>query len=360
MKKHLILPVAGESSRYNTELPKYFLEHPNGNRMLTESISGINISSFDSILIIGLKEHEDRFSALSICSSEISKVYNYHNVSFVLLDRKTKNQPETVYLGIEKVIPDNDGILIKDCDGFYTCNNANYNRNNVSVGNLNTIGYLNAGNKSYVEMNDNFTIGNIVEKQVISNLFCVGGYYFKHSGDFKESYKKLMRCENLYVSHIIYNLLTEGKHFFINIVDDYVDWGTQNDWIRYKTLISEQKSIVIDVDNTLCFSSDSPYIDRKPNQEIISKLREYQKNGYYIIIETSRNMKTFKKNVGLINVDTLPTLMSWLKKYDVPYNEIYIGKPWEGEKGFRVDNSTIRPDEFLTLSEKKIQELLYG
>nr|MCR5025180.1 capsular biosynthesis protein [Lachnospiraceae bacterium] len=43
-----------------------------------------------------------------------------------------------------------------------------------------------------------------------------------------------------------------------------------------------------------------------------------------------------------------PVLEAWLKKWDIPYDEIIYGKPWPGKKGFYVDDRTIRPEEFIS------------
>lgn len=121
-----------------------------------------------------------------------------------------------------------------------------------------------------------------------------------------------------------------------------------------------ENSIVIDVDGTLCElkRGDQPYLDVLPKEAVITTLRRYKKLGYRIILYTSRNMRTYNKNIGEINAKTLPVLIQWLEKYDIPYDEIHIGKPWPGPNGFYVDDRTIRPEEFVALSEVEIQKIL--
>jgi len=87
-------------------------------------------------------------------------------------------------------------------------------------------------------------------------------------------------------------------------------------------------------------------------------MNEYKKKGFEIILFTSRNMRTYDGNIGKINKNTLPTLMTWLEKNEVPYDEIYVGKPWCGFEGFYVDDKAIRPSEFTSLSYEEIQSLL--
>ena len=49
--KTLVLPIAGQSSRYPDVRPKYLLVHPNGNLMITEAIRGLDLFQFDKILL---------------------------------------------------------------------------------------------------------------------------------------------------------------------------------------------------------------------------------------------------------------------------------------------------------------------
>lgn len=124
-------------------------------------------------------------------------------------------------------------------------------------------------------------------------------------------------------------------------------------------MIREEKVIVMDIDGTLCKikEKNQNYIDIEPKYEILNKLREYNKNGFYIILYTARQMRTYKANLGKINANTGKEMFEWLEKFDIPYDEIYFGKPWCGKDGFYVDDKAIRPDEFEKLSYKEILEL---
>ena len=69
-------------------------------------------------------------------------------------------------------------------------------------------------------------------------------------------------------------------------------------------------------------------------------------------------MRTYKSNLGKINIFTLPNIIDWLRKYNVPFDEVYVGKPWCGLDGFYIDDKAIRPSEFLKYSYEEIQDLL--
>ena len=122
---------------------------------------------------------------------------------------------------------------------------------------------------------------------------------------------------------------------------------------------SNSKVIVFDLDGTLCYDKgDKSYLDVEPKEDVVKKLREYKAEGFYIIINTSRNMRTYNRNIGLINANTLKTIHQWLEKNNIPFDEIYIGRPWCGRGGFYVDDRTINPDEFVSKSYQDIRKSL--
>jgi len=118
------------------------------------------------------------------------------------------------------------------------------------------------------------------------------------------------------------------------------------------------KNLVIDLDGTLTIDSNCSYDEKPVNTEFLNQLKKYKEMGFSITILTSRNMRTYEGNIGKINVHTLPPILEWLKKHDVPYDEVVVGKPWCGFDGFYVDDKSIRPSEFASLSYEEIKELL--
>lgn len=118
------------------------------------------------------------------------------------------------------------------------------------------------------------------------------------------------------------------------------------------------KRLVVDVDDTMAYTTSGDYANSVPNLELIENLQQYQNNGFTIILYTSRNMRTYEGSIGKINAHTLPLLISWLDKNSVPYDEIITGKPWCGFEGFYVDDKAVRPREFTNLKYEEIMELL--
>ena len=121
----------------------------------------------------------------------------------------------------------------------------------------------------------------------------------------------------------------------------------------------EGLTFVFDIDGTLCpiKGTDEKYEDLVPYPEMVDRIWEYKKQGARIILFTSRNMRTYGGNLGLINANTARVVLDWLEKWDIPYDEILYGKPWPGSNGFYVDDRTVRPDEFLKLSVDELKEI---
>jgi len=118
-------------------------------------------------------------------------------------------------------------------------------------------------------------------------------------------------------------------------------------------------TLVMDIDGTLCpiKKKDEEYADLIPFDDMIQKLRECKADGARIVLYSSRNMNSYNGNIGLINKNTAPVLHEWLKKWDIPYDEIVFGKVWPGHKGFYVDDRSVRPDEFMKYTPDELNEI---
>lgn len=121
----------------------------------------------------------------------------------------------------------------------------------------------------------------------------------------------------------------------------------------------EGLSFVFDIDGTICpiKEKEERYEDLRPFPEMIQKLREYHSGGAKIVLHTSRNMNSYKGNVGRINANTAKVLLAWLDQWEIPYDEIYYGKPWPGHFGFYVDDRAVRPDEFMKYAPDELAKI---
>ena len=122
-------------------------------------------------------------------------------------------------------------------------------------------------------------------------------------------------------------------------------------------------SILVDMDRTLCLapehtSNPNRYADAVPNLPLANRLRQYKADGFLIKIFTARGMYSLDGNLESIKSLHVPMIRSWLEKYDIPFDEIIIGKPWVGPNGFLIDDRAVRPWEAVNLSYNEIQSLL--
>ena len=118
------------------------------------------------------------------------------------------------------------------------------------------------------------------------------------------------------------------------------------------------KRLIMDIDGTLSHTEAGDYAGARPIAPVVRRLREYREQGFEIVLHSSRNMRTFNGNVGRINAVTLPPLIAWLNANNVPFDEIYMGKPWCGHSGFYVDDRAVRPDEFAQRSIEQLRETI--
>lgn len=117
------------------------------------------------------------------------------------------------------------------------------------------------------------------------------------------------------------------------------------------------KRLVIDIDGTLTMGGND-YANVAVNEPVVEQLRAYKEQGFEIVLYTARNMRTHESSLGKIAARTLPILYDWLDRHDIPYDEVWIGKPWCGNQGFYVDDKAVRPDEFARLSYDEICALV--
>lgn len=125
-------------------------------------------------------------------------------------------------------------------------------------------------------------------------------------------------------------------------------------------MIKDRKVIVVDVDGTIAANrrAEQSYADIDVVPEVKQRLHALKEQGYWIILATSRSMRSYEGNIGQIVKHTAPVLLDWLARHDIPYDEIHFGKPWCGHDGFYVDDRSIRPREFVNMSVAEINQML--
>jgi len=309
--------MAGKSSRFPNTRPKWMLSHPWSNRFMgIESISGLNLDFFEKIYFICLEEHNDQYQFLSGFQNELKKLNIESKTEIVFLDEKTQSQSETVFKAIKK--KEISGfIFVKDSDNYFELDTINPS-NQICYFDLNEIDGINARNKSYLQIDTNNVVSNIVEKKIISSNFSVGGYGFSDANKFCDVYESLKDIEGeCYISNIIFEMLLSGKTFFGTKTKNYKDWGTLEDWNKYK---ETYKTLFVDLDGTLVTNTSHqfpPYIgEGLPLQNNINYLNKlHSTKRVKIIITTSRPKEYYQKTIDE------------LKDKNIPFDDIIMGLP---------------------------------
>lgn len=249
--KNLIIPVAGQSSRYKTQRPKWLLTMPNGKLMIEESLAALETSNFDRIIVVALRDHVQQFTSESVLLDTLGNSFD-SSLELIQLDSPTKSQAETISVALNMASV-HGNFFVKDCDNSFK---YEYQGGNVvCTMDLHAVGTINAANKSYVQTDPLGVIRNIIEKRVISNQFCCGGYGFDSVQEFQFSYDILKNHKDLYLSHIIFQMIASGQAFKAEETTDYFDWGTQEDFEKY---CDGFRSIFCDLDGVI-FKNSSKF-----------------------------------------------------------------------------------------------------
>ncbi|KHL24318.1 capsular biosynthesis protein [Croceibacterium mercuriale] len=120
--------------------------------------------------------------------------------------------------------------------------------------------------------------------------------------------------------------------------------------------MAKERVLVVDIDGTLCKikGPEEDYATLACDQQMKARLIDLHDQGWRIILSSSRGMRTYDGNLGEILRHVLPVVTAWLDEHGVPYDEIWMGKPWPGRDGFYVDDRTVRPREFLNNSLEEL------
>jgi hypothetical protein len=237
----------------------------------------------------------------------------------LMLDQATNSQSETIYQALKKSNI-SESFFIKDCDNIFKCKPVA--NNTVATIDLNDIDLIDAKNKSYVEVDSLGIISNIVEKNVISNQFCCGGYGFKSALEFIKTYEGIVSSEEVYISHIIYKMLLEGLEFNITSASDYLDWGTLREYQHY---CKQFMTVFCDVDGVL-LKNGSKFGEKGWKTQALAKnineLKSLQDLGLlYLVLTSSRPESEIEYTVKVLKSEGLDVDRC---VFDLPHTRRYL------------------------------------
>ena len=229
----IIMPAAGLSTRFPNMRPKYILRDFQDSYMFERSIE--SFIGKQKITIGMLKEHNDQYNTVE----DIKNKYG-NAIQTVILENRTCGPADTVYQILKQLGLQSQECLIKDCDSFF---DHDYQKGNyVCISSIQDHEILKRlANKSFITSNNQGIITSIIEKQVVSDKFCVGGYKFESAEMFLSVFEKFKHAPGgeIFVSHIIEDCMYTGSIFQECPVRNYVDVGTAEDWFDYNKVLVE-------------------------------------------------------------------------------------------------------------------------
>jgi capsule biosynthesis phosphatase len=102
--------------------------------------------------------------------------------------------------------------------------------------------------------------------------------------------------------------------------------------------------ICLDIDGVICRLREpgQSYADLEPVPGAVARLQSLKAAGHYVILMTARHMKTCGGNPGMAVARQGKTLLEWLERQGIVYDEIWFGKPqadvYVDDNGFRFES----------------------
>lgn len=356
-----LITAAGKGSRLIRKgiKPPKPLVKVNGIELLIWSLSSFNFSKDDKLYLTTIKEDRVKECLLN----KIKNLFPTIKIYWLELKEITNGQLITAINTIN-YFKIKGKILIHNCDTSYT---SNINIECLDSDYFGAIPYFNSKGDhwSFIKTKEGEDlIIEVKEKERISSKCSVGTYFFRDSQEFiriSANYLDTINKDDiseLYIAPFYEYAIKNGKNILAIKATNVKIFGTIEEICNsFNTSINEvkgendfsghqRKTIVIDIDKTICESPiNKDYRNCKPIKSVCSKLIDENNKGTYIILYTSRNVRTFKGNIGLINKYTNFILIEWLKNNQIPFDEIYFNKPWGyGDLNY-ID------DKFLSIAE---------
>jgi hypothetical protein len=255
--------------------------------MVAASIKGMDLSDVQELVVVVLAEHEESFGASQILERQFERLGLANRLRVVIIE-ESNSQPSTVAQALLQIAYDGP-VFVKDSDNHFVFRPSG--KNEIACVSLGSLAVAKAGNKSYVVVNEEGVVVNIVEKRVVSDTFCCGGYGFANASDFVETFQHLASVENLYISHLVYDQVLRGSMFRATLAADYADWGTLEEWRAYCRRFA---TLFVDLDGTIVANSseffEPTWGSSGPLDQNVAVLNDLVASGFVdVVITTSRS-----------------------------------------------------------------------
>jgi HAD superfamily hydrolase (TIGR01509 family) len=232
-KLNVVIPMAGAGSRFATAgytFPKPLIE-VRGKPMIQVVIENLNIEA--NYIFLVQKSHYEKYNLQYLLNLICP------GCSIVQIDGLTEGAACSV-LTAKELINNDKHLLMVNSDQCieWNSNEIMYGLTNDSIdGGILTFKSTHP-KYSYVNINEDGFVKEVVEKKVISNLATVGMYYWSKGSDFVKYAEKMIddnkRINNeFYVAPVYQEAIDDGKKFKIKNIESFWSLGTPEDLNRY-------------------------------------------------------------------------------------------------------------------------------
>ncbi|HVY15779.1 MAG TPA: hypothetical protein VHB27_11140 [Rhodopila sp.] len=284
----LIVPCGAPLKPGSERRPKWLLTTPAGQLLVARAAETVPRARVRRTIVVFLREAETRYGVIAALRRAFDRP-----IECVVLDEPTNGPAATVRTAIERAGVTGP-ICIKDSDSFFSLPDGVPDGSFLAVADLRSMASVSEpGRKSYVRLNEQGLVADIVEKNVVSNFISVGLYGFSDAALFRRAYDALAGLTGgaqSFVSHVIKAAMMEGHVFQPVHAGDLVDIGTRADWNAYRARLP---AIVLDIDGVV-FRNQSEFFPPywgdpvEPIEANVAHIRSLQSSGAQLIFMTAR------------------------------------------------------------------------
>ncbi|MCH5264460.1 MAG: hypothetical protein J1F02_01070 [Lachnospiraceae bacterium] len=283
--------------------------------MIQKAVSCLDLDVFDRIVITIVREHVEKYEAELIIRQAFD-MDNNKKFELVILDEFTFCQAETIEQTIKKANITGE-FVIKDSDNYTVFEKDAFANLQSFIGGLNIQHFkreiYRLGGKSFLKVNDQGIIYDIIEKKIESEIICIGVYGFASDQIFSKAYQTLLQergnNNEIFISHVVSYLIATGMAVYqYKEAVDYEDWGTLKDWRNVQKRFG---TYFVDIDGVL-FTNRGKYGSKNWSNsfevipENFATLRKLTEEGAQIIVTTSREEKYRDKLMQIFEEQKLP------------------------------------------------------
>lgn len=293
-----LIVLCGEARMING-VPLYLQRHPDGKLIAEKAIEGVYPEKYDRIVYSILKETDDKYNVKNVIINELGKKYP---VDVVILSEKTCGPAETAYLTLEIINIDGE-VAFRDSHNFIRIAH-NCIGNFIAGLDLTTYDDTIDGlrTKSFITLNEQSQVLDVVEKRFCSDVISAGLYGFKEASDFVLAFEHLndpnYGIKKLYLSHIISYLIGYKRRIFHSVKTVFFeDWSTLSAWNKIQR---HHSTCFLDLDE-VC-GGTIPF-----EESVVSALKQISANGcvfvgYSKMAELNKSMWINYLRNNMINI----------------------------------------------------------